>query len=105
MFERYPELYLLGAAMLTSVAAYALLASISRLSLGSLQLALRRTLECAGVSLVFLVTNMLIEVALVLLVRQLTGRFVTVYLAGDVMIVPISCLQGVAVWWWKAVAR
>ena len=70
-----------------------------------LRLAIRRTLGCVGLSLVFFAVNLIVEAALVLLTRTLTGRFVTLYLAGDLMIVPISCLQALAVWWWRECAR
>jgi len=99
------EIYMMTAAILTSAAAYLVIRRRWRFARGSLRLAIRRTVECAGLSLLFFVGNLVVEAALVLLARALTGRFVTLYLAGDLMIVPISCLQGVAVWWWRDLAR
>jgi hypothetical protein len=99
-----PEIYMVAAAILTSVAAYAI--ALRRWhGTASLRLALRRTLECAGLGLVFFAVNLLTEAGLVLLARALTGRFVALYLAGDLMILPISCLQALAVWWWRELAR
>jgi hypothetical protein len=100
-----PELYMLLATGLTSMAAYALIRVLATRPRGSFRVALWRTVECLGVSLIFLATNVLAELVLVLVARKLTGGFISLYLAGDFMIVPISCLQGLAVRWWFEVSR
>jgi hypothetical protein len=100
-----PELVMLAAAALTSLAAYALVRRRAMLSLAGFREAVQRTLECVGASVVFLLLNLLIEAALVLALRRLTGQFVSLYFAGDGMIIPISCLQGLTACWWMSVSR
>ena len=100
-----PELYMIAAATLTSVAVYALTRRRWRLTSSTLRLALRRTLESIGLAVVFFTLNVAMEAGLVFVARALTGRFVALYLAGDLMIIPISCVQALAVLWWRELAR
>ncbi|HEV8586862.1 MAG TPA: hypothetical protein VGT02_18015 [Methylomirabilota bacterium] len=95
-----PELCLLGAALLSSLAALAIGRGL-RLPASGLRVALARTLECVGLAVVFLLLNLLLELALVLLARRAFGRFVSLYYAADATIVPISCLQALALCWWR----
>jgi hypothetical protein len=63
--------------------------------------AVSRTVECAGLALVFLLANLVLGVGLILGFRALTGRFVSVYILRDDTLVLFSILQGVVTrWWW-----
>ena len=93
---------MLAAAALTSLAAWGATRLLARRSPGAWRLALLRTVECAGLSLVFLALNVLVELTLVLATRRALGRFVSLYYAEDVMIIALSCVQGVALCWYLA---
>ncbi len=107
MPDLMPETFLATAVVVSSAAAWALLVLRRRASLDRtvLRAALLNASECVGVSLVFLFVNVAVEGALVLAIRAVTGRFVSLYYAGDVMIIPLSCLQGIVVCWWTHLSR
>ena len=81
---------------LTSCVAYALGAARLGLSRTSLRAALERALECVGLSLVFLVVNLVAGVLLVLAVRVLTRAPLSLYLVADETLPILSFLQGLA---------
>jgi hypothetical protein len=96
-----PELLLVIAALVSSAVAYAAMRRAGGASAASLRLAVSRTMECVGMILLFLAGNVLIEIVLVLLARQVAGRFISLYFAGDPLVVAIACVQGLVVCWWR----
>jgi hypothetical protein len=97
------ELFLLLLVAVTSLGAYA----IGRLALGlsapALGRALRQTLEVVGLTVVFLAANLGIGLAIVLALRALTTRFVSVYVLDDASLVVLAAVQGIVVsWWWRS---
>jgi hypothetical protein len=94
------HLVLLLVAMTTGVA-YLLSRKVSTGG-GSFQDALRKCMECVGAFLVFLSANMALGVAVILLMRSFTPRFVSVYaLTEDLTLLILSAVQGVVfrLWW------
>lgn len=63
-----------------------------------------RLLELVGLTVVFLVFNILAGVAGVLLLRTVTGRFVSMYVNTDTTILLLAIAQAVVVQWWRAAA-
>jgi len=86
---------------LTSVAAYLIGVHLLGLSRRGLARAVGRTLELAGLTVVFLVANLAIGLAVVLATRALSMRFVSVYILNDVSLVVLSALQGIIFGWWR----
>ena len=99
------EAYIVGAVALTSVVAYLLGRFAVGLASGALSTALRRAAECVGIGVLFVAANVLAQVLLVLLMRVVSGGFVSLYFVDSSIIVPLSCLQGLALWWWRAITR
>jgi hypothetical protein len=87
---------------LTSAIAYVIGARVLGLAPGRLRWAGRQTLELAGLTVVFLVTNLTIGLAVILVGRALSGRFVSVYILSDVSLVGLSALQAVMFGCWRA---
>jgi hypothetical protein len=96
-----PEILLVIAAVVSSLVAYATMRRWLGVSTESLRTALWRTIECVGVILLFLAGNVLIEIVLVLLARQISGRFISLYFASDPLVVAIACVQGLVACWWR----
>lgn len=70
---------------------------------GALRAVLARVLECVGLTVVFLVLNTVLGVAVTMAARAVLGRFVSLYLMSDWVLVALSALQAVASrWWWEA---
>jgi hypothetical protein len=63
--------------------------------------AVGRMLEFVGASVMFLVANLTVGLAAILVVRNMTGRFVSAYLLNDVSIVVLSTLQGLLFECWR----
>ena len=97
--EAYYLLLLFG---LTSPALY--FAATRRLGArrGALLPALARMLECAGLAIVLAAFNLAVGFVLVLVLRRLTGSFVSLYLNTDATLLVLSALQAVALQWWLA---
>lgn len=73
-----------------------------RLPRAGLVSATARTLECLGLAMVFLAANLAVGLALILPIRALSGRHVSVYLLNDATIAILSVLQGLVFrWWWS----
>jgi hypothetical protein len=90
----------LAPVVITTAGAY-LLGRRRALPARSLRAALSRTLECVGLAVVFLLLNTLAGAAVTLLLRAVSGRFVSLYLLTDSLLVLLSALQAVALrWWW-----
>ena len=71
------------------------------LPLAGLRPAVRRVLECVGLSLVFLVANVLVAVVAILALRALTKASVSVYLVADEALLALSFLQGLTLAYWR----
>jgi hypothetical protein len=66
--------------------------------------ALARMCECVGLAVVLLAINTTLAAALTLLARALSGRFLSLYVITDSVLVGLSTLQAVALrWWWGSV--
>ena len=62
--------------------------------------ALARVVEWAGLSTLIAIANVALGVLLVLALRRLTGRFLTLYVNTDVTLLALSALQAAALQWW-----
>ncbi len=86
---------------LTSVTAGVIGVRVLGLPRRRLARAVGRTLELAGLTVVFLVANLALGLAIVLATRALSTRFVSAYILNDVSLVALSALQGVVFGWWR----
>jgi hypothetical protein len=94
-------LLLFGCLAVTSLAGYELgrrALGLDRVSLASV---LGSALECLGTGVIFLVANVFLGTFAALLVRTLTSHFVGLYLFSDVILLPLSLLQGFAFCMWR----
>jgi hypothetical protein len=62
--------------------------------------ALGRVVEWAGLATLVALANLALGFLLVLALRRLTGRFVTLYVNTDVTLLAVSALQAAALQWW-----
>jgi len=85
----------------TSVAAFFFGVGRLQLSGHSLRAAIGKTFGAVGATLVFLAVNLTAAVIIVLMVRGLTGTFVSVYVTDDVAWTGLSVLQGLTFQWWR----
>ena len=60
-----------------------------------------KVLECVGAAVVFALMNAVVGAALILASRALSGRFVSLYLGADQMLLALSALQALAFQWWR----
>jgi hypothetical protein len=58
-------------------------------------------LELGGLTVVFLVANLALGVAVVLSMRALSLPFVSIYVLDDASLVVLSALQGAIFGWWR----
>ncbi len=73
-----------------------------RLPLRGLPRALGKTLEVVGLTILFAGINLFAGGSIVLLVRGLTGRFASLYVMNDVVLLVFSTLQAlVSQAWWE----
>jgi len=87
---------------LTSFGAYAVGTRVFGLPRHGLALAVRYTLDVAGLTVVFLAVNLGLGLAVVLGSRALSMRFVSVYILNDTSLIALSALQAVVVGsWWR----
>lgn len=86
---------------LTSLGAYAVGTRWLRLPPASLRQAGARALDCAGLTVIFLVANVTLGVALILGLRAVTGQFVSAYLINDASLAVLSLAQAVFFRWWR----
>jgi hypothetical protein len=63
--------------------------------------AIDRTLECAGLILVFCVVNGALAVFGILASRLLMHRFVSLYVVDEATVLTLSLVQGVVFQWWR----
>ena len=96
------SLYLLGLVALTSWLAWRGGRRWARLDGAPLRPALVRLLECAGLTVGFYVLNILVGFAAVLVLRKLTGSFISMYVNTDWTLTLLSAFQAVTFQWWRA---
>jgi len=87
-------------AVLTSVAAYVIAVRVWNRKPRALRPALRRALEVIGRASVFLAANFAVGLLIVLLVRAVSGRFISAYVLNDTTLVVMSTLQGMLWSFW-----
>jgi hypothetical protein len=95
------EGFLLMLIALTSAGAWVVGARRLGLESRALGAAVGRLLESLGVIVVFLAANVLVAGLLILTARSLGPRFVSLYLADDVIVLVLSVLQGLAFQAWR----
>ena len=86
----------------SSAGAYAIGRTTWPASGRSIREAIEILLECVGASAVFLVFNIVFGAAIILLIRTLTTRFLSLYQLGDIVVPVLSIVQGfVFQLWWR----
>lgn len=85
----------------TSAVAYRIMVRASAPHPGSLRRAVEALLDYAGALVLFLTVNIVAGVAIILLLRGLTTRFIALYQLDDMMLVILSGIQGFVfnIWW------
>src|SRR5438132_5268590 len=76
-----------------------------KLSVRTLGIALIRMVETIGAGVVFLLLNMVVGLVVLLAARSLLPRFVPLYPAGDIAIIVLSFVQGLAFECWRSRRR
>ena len=89
---------------LTSIGAY-LVGVWLGLAAQMLKRALDKMLECIGAIVLFVVLNVVLGTTFILVIRILTGKFISVYVMNDVAWLGFSLLQGVTFQWWRELNR
>ena len=95
-------LYLIGLVALTSALGWAIARRRFRLSASSLRRALVRLLEWVGLSVVFYAVNLFVGFLAVLVLRKLTGSFISMYVNTDTTLALLSAFQALVFQWWRA---
>ena len=90
---------------LTSLGAYVIGTRGLTLRRDKLTPAITEMLECLGLTTVFLVGNLAVGVTLILGIRALTGRFISVYWLNDVSLVLLSFVQALVFLSWRGKAK
>ena len=98
-------IFMLTLVGLTSIGTYLVGVQWLRLPARVLRPALDKMLECVGATLLFAALNVGLAAAVVLALRSVTGRFLSVYVVNDVTWLALSLLQGLAFHWWRELAR
>jgi hypothetical protein len=92
--------YLLGLCALTTAVAL-WLGRRRGLRLSSLSAAVGRVLECVGLAVLLLAANVMSGMAIVLALRALTGRSLSLYANTDITLVVLSFLQAILLHAWS----
>ena len=87
---------------LTSLGAYLVATRRGGLRRADLHGAVMETLECLGLIVIFFLANLAVGTALILGLRALTGRFISVYIVSDATLAILSLLQALVVHRWRA---
>jgi len=87
---------------LTSLGAYLAATRFAGLRRGDLRGAVMETLECLGLVVIFFLANFAVGTALILALRGLTGRFISVYVVNDATLAVLSLLQALVFHRWRA---
>jgi hypothetical protein len=95
------EGFLLVLIALTSAGAWAVGAGRLGLDSRALGAAAGRLLESLGVIVVFFAANLVVGGLVILTARSVGPRFVSLYLADDVIVLVLSVLQGLAFQAWR----
>jgi hypothetical protein len=99
------EMFLPLLVVLTSVGACVVGSLVFGLSLRGLAPAMRQTLELVGLTVIFLVANLSLGLAVVLGARALSMPFISVYILNDASLIVLSAVQATIVaWWWRSVS-
>ena len=88
--------------VLTSAGAFAIALRGIGLPGAALPSAIRQALECLGLAVLFLLGNLAVGLVLVLGLRAVTGRFVSVYILNDVTLPIVSLVQALVLHCWRA---
>ena len=94
------SLLIIGIIALTSLAAYFVGTRGFGLRRDRLRPATIEALECLGLVVVFLVGNLAAGVALILGLRALTGRFISMYWLNDISVLALSLVQALVLQSW-----
>jgi len=94
------SLLIIGIIALTSLGAYFVGTRGFGLRRDRLTPATIEALECLGLVMVFLVGNLAAGVALILGLRALTGRFISMYWLNDVSVLALSLVQALVLQSW-----
>jgi hypothetical protein len=95
------SLIVLGVVALTSLGCYLAGAGVLGLRRDKLVPAMTETLEYLGLTAVFLAVNLAVGMALVLVLRALTGSFISVYWLKDITLVLLSFGQAFLFQIWR----
>ena len=87
---------------LTSLGAYLAATRFAGLRRAGLRGAVMETLECLGLVVIFFLANFAVGTALILGLRALTGRFISVYIVNDATLAILSLLQALVFHQWRA---
>ncbi len=90
---------------LTSAGTYFVGARAAGLSARTLWAAVGKSLECAGLTLVFLGVNVAVGMTAALAARYLFSAFVSLYPVADVTLLGLSLLQAISFQWWHALSK
>ncbi|HEV7498455.1 MAG TPA: hypothetical protein VGQ33_00570 [Vicinamibacteria bacterium] len=96
------SLFLLGLVALTSALVGVVAQRWGRLDAKALPTAAARLLEAVGLALAFYALNLAAGFGAVLVLRKITGAFVSAYVNTDATLAVISGLQAIAFQWWRA---
>ena len=94
------SLVIIGIIALTSLVAYFVGTRGFGLRRDRLTPATNEALECLGLAVVFLIGNLASGVALILGLRALTGRFISIYWLNDISVLALSFLQALVLQSW-----
>jgi hypothetical protein len=95
-------LYLIGLVALTSWLAWFGGRRWLGLDTTAVRPALGRLLEWVGLAVAFYVFNLLVGVTAVVVLRTLTGSFISLYVNTDATLLLLSAFQALVFQWWRA---
>jgi len=87
---------------LTSLGAYLAATRFGGRRRADLKGALKETLECLGLVVIFFLANVAVGVTLILGLRALSGWFISVYIVNDATLAVLSFLQALVFHRWRA---
>jgi len=98
-------IFMLFLVTLTSIGTYLVGAKCLGLRTSTLRPALDKMLEYIGAALLFGLLNLVLATAVVLSLRWLTGKFLSVYVVNDVTWLALSLVQGLTFRCWCELTR
>src|SRR3990170_4814957 len=90
---------------LTSLGAYLAATRFAGLRRSDLRGAVMETLECLGLVVIFFLANFAVGTALILGLRALRGRFISVYIVNDAALAILSLLLALVFPRWRALSQ